>query len=300
MKKLLISIVTIFAISFFALAEMTIYVYKKDGTKVPYVAADIDSIGFVEVEEDNYVAKPFSITETKLVIFSAGNLQYHAVNDEWRFAPKQTDYIGEDNSNVSSTYNGWIDLFGWGTGNNPTNSSTDYNDYSTFVDWGVNKIGNEDPNTWRTLTEDEWYFLLYNRTNASKLKGIAQVNGVNGLILLPNEWENPSDIIFKSGFNESAGIEFYSDYQMFNKKEWAILEESGAIFLPAAGRKSPLEGVVYIGGVQHYYAYMSASLAPTDEGQFQYQNISGTSSGVYMTSPTTEQGCSVRLVLDVE
>ena len=49
MKKILISIVTIFAISFFALAEMTIYVYKKDGTKVPYVAADVDSIGFSDV-----------------------------------------------------------------------------------------------------------------------------------------------------------------------------------------------------------------------------------------------------------
>ncbi|MEE1174395.1 MAG: hypothetical protein U0K53_02850 [Paludibacteraceae bacterium] len=49
MKKILISIVTIFAISFFALAEMTIYVYKKDGTKVPYVASAVDSIGFVDV-----------------------------------------------------------------------------------------------------------------------------------------------------------------------------------------------------------------------------------------------------------
>lgn len=49
MKKILISIVTIFAISFFALAEMTVYVYKKDGTKVPYVASAVDSIGFVNV-----------------------------------------------------------------------------------------------------------------------------------------------------------------------------------------------------------------------------------------------------------
>lgn len=39
---------TFFTVSLLALAEMTIYVYKKDGTKVPYLAATVDSIGFVE------------------------------------------------------------------------------------------------------------------------------------------------------------------------------------------------------------------------------------------------------------
>ena len=37
------------AVSLLALAEMTVYVYQKDGTKVEYLAADVDSIGFVNV-----------------------------------------------------------------------------------------------------------------------------------------------------------------------------------------------------------------------------------------------------------
>ena len=37
------------AVSLLAWAEMTIYVYKKDGTKVPYVASTVDSIGVVDV-----------------------------------------------------------------------------------------------------------------------------------------------------------------------------------------------------------------------------------------------------------
>jgi hypothetical protein len=97
----------------------------------------------------------FSVGEGKQVTFSKGNLQYHPANNEWRFAPSQLDYIGEANSNCSATYNGWLDLFGWGTGDNPTNSSTDNNDYQIFVDWGKNQIGNEIPNTWRTMTSDE-------------------------------------------------------------------------------------------------------------------------------------------------
>ena len=60
----------------------------------------------------------FSVAADKTVTFSPGNLQYHAANDEWRFAPSQLDYIGDDNANISETYNGWIDLFCWGTGNN--------------------------------------------------------------------------------------------------------------------------------------------------------------------------------------
>lgn len=70
-------------------------------------------------------------------------------------------------------------------------------DYSTFVDWGTNRIGNYAPNAWRTLTSNEWGYLLNNRPNASSLKGVAQVNGVNGLILLPDSWTRPSGVTFK-------------------------------------------------------------------------------------------------------
>ena len=182
-----------------------------------------------------FVAKPFSVSATKTVTFSPGNLQYHPANDEWRFAPNQTDYIGDDNANISSTYNGWIDVFGWGTGNNPTNNSTDYEDYQTFVNWGLNKIGNYAPNTWRTLTYNEWYYLRNERPNYDKLIGVAQVNGVNGLILLPDNWTCPSGVTFKSGFHDDYGTEYYAEYQTFSASEWSKLEANGAVFFPASG-----------------------------------------------------------------
>ena len=84
--------------------------------------------------------KAFSVDKEKQVIFSKGNLQYHPLNNEWRFALNQTDYIGEANSNVAPDYDGWVDLFCWGTGANPTNVSNDYNDYQIFTDWGRNEI----------------------------------------------------------------------------------------------------------------------------------------------------------------
>ena len=40
-----------------------------------------------------FVEKPFSISETAQVIFSPGNLQYHPLSQEWRFAPSQFCFI---------------------------------------------------------------------------------------------------------------------------------------------------------------------------------------------------------------
>ena len=203
----------------------------------------------------NSKAKAFSVSSSKQVYFSPGNLQYHPANKKWRFAERQTDYIGKANGNISATYNGWIDLFGWGTGNVPTKSNIDYSYYQTFVDWGTNKIGNDAPNTWRTLTYDEWNYLLNNRNNASSLYGVAQVNGVNGLIFLPDNWKCPSGVTFKSGFHSSYGVDYYAAYQTFTAEQWAKFEAAGAIFLPAAGYRNGWD----VGGVQNYGEYWSAT-----------------------------------------
>ncbi len=63
----------------------------------------------------------FSVSATDSVLFSPGNLQWSATGSHavagggtaagtWRFALNQWDMIGAANSNVSSTYTGWIDL----------------------------------------------------------------------------------------------------------------------------------------------------------------------------------------------
>ena len=200
----------------------------------------------------------FSVSETKKVTFSPGNLQYHPANNKWRFAENQTDYIGDANSNCSPTYNGWLDSFGWSTGatNFGVSTSKDNADYSgSFVDWGTNQIGFDAPNTWLTLTEDEWEYLLITRANASSLKGVAQVNGVNGLILLPDNWTCPAGVTFKSGFHSSYGVEAYGQYQTFTAEQWSKLESAGAVFLPAAGNRFGTN----VSGVQDYGFYWSAT-----------------------------------------
>ena len=199
----------------------------------------------------NDKAKAFSVSRSKQVTFSSGNLQYTRSTDTWSFASTQYEIIGTDNVTGGSVYSDRsgehksgtaladkVDLFGWSTSttNFGVSTSTDNDDYSgSFVDWGANKIGDDAPNTWRTLTYDEWNYLRCNRTNAYDLCGIAQVNGVGGLIFLPDNWTCPAGVTFKSGFYSSDGTQYYAAHQTFTADQWSKLEKSGAVFLPAAG-----------------------------------------------------------------
>ena len=230
-------------------ASAQFYIYFSDGT-----VAKVDSISMVapaEPEQPTGIGT-FSVSATKQVTFSPGNLQYTQSTKTWSFASAQYEVLGTDNViggsvSTDATYGDSksgtaladkVDLFGWSTSATyfGVNTSEDCDDYhGSFVDWGTNKIGNDAPNTWRTLTYDEWDYLRYNRTNANDLCGVAQVNGVNGLIFLPDNWTCPAGVTFKSGFHSSYGVDYYAAYQTFTADQWAKLEAAGAIFLPAAG-----------------------------------------------------------------
>ena len=217
----------------------------------------------------------FSVSATKKVSFSQGNLQYNAAQDKWRFATKQYDYVGNatmgtvkigttkcNNALISNDYNGWIDLFGWGTGDNPTMSSTENSDYPTFVDWGAHIIdnGGGKVNLWRTLTKDEWLYIFYGRKDAAKKFALGSVDGINGTILLPDNWSPIQGVSFSP--STSKGMEdngkYYYDYSVehfndnaYTVEQWCRMDSAGAVFLPAAGCR---EGTsVYFVGTYAYY-----------------------------------------------
>ena len=206
--------------------------------------------------DEGALSGAFSVAAGTQVHFSKGNLQYQASTDTWRFAENQYDYVGEGNANISSTYDGWIDLFGWGTGNNPTSSSTSYSNYSTFIDWGINAISNggKEGDIWRTLTNDEWGYLFKTRNNASTLYGHSTVNGISGMIILPDDWQSVSEISFTSG----SGI--YSQ-NTYTTEQWSKMEAAGAVFLPAAGYRLGT-AVRSVGSLVFYW---SATLKDEDD-----------------------------------
>ena len=269
--------------------------------------------GNTDNPNSNYTAKAFSVSSSKQVYFSPGNLQYTQSADTWSFASAQWEMIGTDNvtgGSVSSdptfgdptfgdnkegtSLADKVDLFGWSTGttNFGVSTCTDYDDYyGSFVDWGTNKIGNYAPNTWRTLTYDEWNYLRYNRTNADDLVGVAQVNGVNGLVFLPDNWTCPSSITFKSGFHSERGVDYYAAYQTFTDAEWSKLESAGAVFLPAAGLRDGSDVKL----VQYYGYYWSATEGSDYRAFYLYFGSDRADVGYRGRS----NGRSVRLVKDL-
>lgn len=50
---------------------------------------------------------------------------------------------------------------------------------------------------WRILTDEEWYYVLYNRSNCSSKRALGNILG---LILLPDEWVS---VIYKSPRSQS-------------------------------------------------------------------------------------------------
>ncbi len=188
----------------------------------------------------------FSVSPSKRVYFSQGNLQYQASTKTWRFAEHQYDVVGSSHSSISSSYSGWIDLFGWGTSGYdnkyPYMTSMDNSDYcygdnditGTHYDWGVHNAisnGGNKAGLWRTLTKDEWVYVFNKRSTASGIRyAKACVNNMNGMILLPDDWDSG----YYSLNNINKGDASYSS-NTIHAFQWATLEQHGAVFLPAAG-----------------------------------------------------------------
>ena len=256
------------------------------------------------------------------VVFSQGNLQYHIGTKTFRFAENQWNYVGKikfewdtdtygniyengvkchNDLEADSTYASWIDLFAWGSGNNPAiNRSFDEElDDVEYQEWGANPISNggNTANRWRTLTEQEWAYIVFFRPNAGNRFAYAIVNGVKGLILLPDNWTTPQHITLNTGgasgmfyikqFDEDdswyEGIsaknywydrnakqnpETYKNHfsdNVYTAEQWTKLEANGAIFLPRAGErwKGYVSGVewgcgYYYSSTKEYYTYSDA------------------------------------------
>lgn len=85
---------------------------------------------------------------------------------------------------------------------------------------------------WDVLTGDEWSYLLASgRTNAANLNNLGLVDGQNGLIILPDGWVQPDGV---PTFSPAEDGEEYS-VNTYTAEQWAVMAESGAIFLPCAG-----------------------------------------------------------------
>lgn len=222
----------------------------------------------------------FSVSANQKVLISKGNLQYRASTNTFQFASNQYSTIGDDNYHISSTYSGWIDLFGWGTSgynNKPPYMTsiinTDYgngsNDISgTNYDWGVYCLisNGGSVGSWRTLTYSEWEYLINTRNNNSSygngqtsnnylsFKCRLSISGTtyNGLMILP---DNTITNIQTSNYADQA----YENCPLFTSIP------INAAFLPTTGYHylSTGQNIIYVLGETISGCYWSGTHSST-------------------------------------
>lgn len=258
----------------------------------------------------------FKVSNSQQIRFSAGNLQYRRFENtstgemegQWRFADHQFDMIQSGNENIDSYYEGWIDLFGWGTSGWNSGGGAAYEPYATSgtfkpggsndadllgayanSDWGVYNGPNihygsaaSGLSVWRTLTDEEWNYLLNSRPSATTKKALATVVGCQGLILLPESWTLPEGLSFTAGTASGYSTNVYT------AEQWDKMENAGAIFLPAAGYRNGTS----VGDTPSDGYYWSA----THNNGMNSKCIHFSSSTIENTTMTRSRGCAVRLV----
>ena len=221
----------------------------------------------------------FSVSNNKQVIFASGNLQY--VNGAWHFAEHQYDCLGTYSTDA------W-DLFGWSIDNSfGMNTAMNSSNSGTFVDWGtaINPNGGDTP--WRTLSNDEWSYLI-GRSGKYGLATITDVyypgtnTLVTGLVLLPDNWTS------SQSFNAGRGSGFSTN--LYTAAQWAQMEAAGAVFLPAAGNRVTT-GMYNVGTIGYYWS-------STPDGGIYAFGMGFFDNSVYCHNNGRGNGFSVRLVQD--
>ena len=251
------------------------------------------------------ISGKFTVGEGKQVYFSKGNLRatYNENKWKWLFAEHQWNYIGYGAANNAIKNNGTIqfkdtvDLFGWSTDatNYGINNSKIPNTYyGGFKDWG-NTIGDG----WYTLSNDEWHYLLFERNDAAHLFGMGNVNNINGVILLPDDWagekftDTDNGLVQGSSAYQSADQINNFDFHILDTDTWSSMEEKGAVFLPAADYRWAVE----MQGLGQYARYWTSTKVNEDEAYYIAFNFS------YLKTDevtTRAWGHSVRLVHNAE
>lgn len=171
-------------------------------------------------------------------------------------------------------------------GNLLSDGSFAVNQY-TYGDYFSASNSYNGPAGWDALTTDEWNYLYQHSTF-----GFATVNGIHGLIILPNNYTGSSI----TEYDPQDGSRILWNDNTYSGDAWTAMENNGVVFLPAAGYyKTNFPGMglnnqgdegcylsssgsvyfrfvnkkedIYVGGTDPW----STSITPNESGSTQYQ-----------------------------
>ena len=199
----------------------------------------------------------FSLGANKKGIFAPGNLLY---DGSWHFLAGQYNILG-----AGAQADNNRDLFGWGTGTAPNETSTDDATYSAFNDWGANVIDSYAANTWRTPTDSDWAMVFATRSTANKfVPAVIQTPNRYGILIFPDDYTAPAGLsIAFSNINDNSTNPIPYTSNMISDADWLLLESVGCVFLPYAGEREGTTAANYSDGVYWSSTTSTATSAAT-------------------------------------
>jgi hypothetical protein len=130
------------------------------------------------------------------------------------------------------------------------------------------------------------------------LHGLACINGINGLVVLPDNCVIPEGFIFNPGgtSEDSYGADHYKTINEYSLEQWAVLENLGALFLPTTGFRFVYSdgGIDIYSSTTHGYYWTSTSSKEEEAFMLNFGPASIATDATY----TRNGGFSVRLITD--
>ena len=251
-----------------ALGKGTSSLYQRSSVRTVVRAGMMSAPATITVGDTYNSIQPgsncaFSVSPSKKVFFSKGNL--YMDHCYWKFHENQWDRCfsyptqinevewGDYNAYQQYSHQGAFDLFSYGA----TGDGSPYpwdrcflsqNIAGTHYDWGQSAYGGHDDfdeGVWRTLTGDEWYYLLnqrqagvyefdaWHRFWCTSIK-LADNTRVPGILIFPDDI--PSSIGWANSIAHAI-IGASGEYNYISVDDWNnCLQPAGCVFLPQAGR----------------------------------------------------------------
>lgn len=273
---------------------------KNDNRAMPFQRNRVKTVSLNNLtfhkNPDNGVKGLYSVSANQRVYIAHGNLFYklpcthierhttiifpffwdETITDTagyWGFYREQWGHYHRDAQTGAS--GDTLSFFPFGFNNSKIYNRSNGGD-NTFVEWGtqaevksstVNGIPRGIGDHWRTITGDEWEYLLFQRPMVFGAPRYAAVTVTlsNGrttkdcLILYPDRY-NPSDYAPKPNVHGVAQPVSWAEYQLY--------ESLGCAFLPANGFRNNGAAINEDAQVRLHILYHSSSRLPTSDGQY--------------------------------
>lgn len=226
----------------------------------------------------NILPGTFSVSASKAVHFSAGNLWYDKSSSSFKFELNQYSH-DSDIKGTHKSYFLWSKSASVACASNYSDGSAATGDVLFTNDPDDATAANPDftaggmTGAWRTLSLDEWKYLFENHSYTVG----AEVCGAKCVVIAPDECLN--------------GYSFNNSKTSYSVADWAVAEAAGVACMPYAGHVNSSPNLVNDG--TYMYVWASDCDSKSNGNHVFYQNTK-----IQFGANSRSYGKSVRLVLD--